>query len=362
MTHIIPNPLSCLNDNGQPVDWWFMYKVPSKSVVSDGSKALGTEYIYYDSSFLKDRKPVLSAHRIDDPQRGALSATLNQLINNVENEHLGWFFYNDEDAITGKTNSNRGHTKGVLAFDFHTDSAFWLIHSTPKFTVPHAYQYPDTAVGNGQTFLCISLKDAAEAKKIAAQMYIGQQPNVYAASAIPPDLLDTPNDPRFLLMRDQVHPGHEAYADSISFLSAGGKQFMAIAKNKHWNTENDDDFYNDLVSIKLNENLEVETWEHGVTPGSTDRNSNHKIVAAQSVNLQSLEISPSYYWSEENDHAKLAISEPSENIRYVCVGDLNFTIAQEKRSGGTVAFPCHALWESLWNMISPKPFDKKRKK
>ncbi len=48
-------------------------------------------------------------------------------------EHMGWFFYNDEDPLTGKVNGSLGHTKGVLAYDFGSDTAFWLVQSTPKF-------------------------------------------------------------------------------------------------------------------------------------------------------------------------------------------------------------------------------------
>ena len=361
MTRDTKEKLSSIGDDGNPVDWWFIYKVAGKSTVSDGSKATGTEYVYYDSNFKKGEKLRLSSHKIDDPKHGAVSNTINQVYQNLNNPNLGWFFYNDEDAVTGKTNSYRGHTKGVLAFDLKTDSAFWLIHSTPKFAPQGKYSYPDTAVGNGQTLLCIALKNADEAKAIAGQMYQGQQPNVYLASKIPDQLKDSPEDPRVRLLNNKVQPGHEPYADSITITSAAGKKFLIIAKNMHWNKANDDDFYNDLVSIKLHENLEVETWEHGVEPPSYDDNSKHTVMAMKSVDLAPLKINPSYDWSEENDHAKLAVSDEKEKIKYVCVGDLNFTVAQEKRSGGTAAFPCHDLWESLWEIISPKPFTKPKK-
>ena len=354
--------LHCLDDQGNPVDWWFIYKVPARSQSSNGSKPKGTEYVYFDANFGKNEDLTLSPNKLDDINHGALSATLNQIYNRQSDTNLGWFFYNDEDPVTGKTNPNRGHAKGVLAFDLASNTAFWLIHSTPKFTSPKEYIYPPTAVGFGQTFLCIALRDADEAQKIAGQMYQGQQPNVYLSSKVPAGLVDRPDDPRARLIKDHVQYGEIAYADAICFYSAAGKQFLSIAKNKHWNKEGDDDFYNDLVAIKLNENLEVETWEHGITPGETDSDSSHRIVGAKSVDLQPLNIHPSYAWSEENDHAKLALSDAQEKIRYVCVGDLNFTIAQEKRSGGTVAFPNHNLWESLWKAISPKPFIKKHKK
>ena len=116
---------------------------------------------------------------------------------------------------------------------------------------------------------------------------------------------------------------------------------MAIAKNKAWGL----DFYNDLVGPALNENLDVETWEHDPTPQPEDSDKTHDVVAMKSVNLNPLGID--IMWGEEDDHAKLAISDRKEEIHYVCVGDINFTIAQEKRGGGTVAFQCDPLWESI---------------
>lgn len=353
------NKLSSIGDSGLPVDWFFIYKVAGKSEASDHSSPKGTEYIYFDSSFGNGKRLVLSPNTIDNAKKGAISNTLNQLYESSDKD-LGWLFYNDEDPITGKTNPGRGHTKGVLAFNTKTNSAFWLVHSTPKFAPQGTYEYPTTAVGNGQTFLCITLKDADEAKKVAHQMYHGQEPNVYLASDIPPTLKGVDTDPRVWLMDDHVKYGDKPYAELVKFYSRAGKTFLAIAKNKHWDTPGDDDFYNDLVSIKLKENIEVETWEHGKTPPSTDKDSAHKVMAAKSVDLAPLHIQPSYYWSEENDHAKLALSDQSEKVKYVCVGDLNFTIAQEKRSGGTVAFKNDDLWKSLWEIIEPVPFNKKK--
>ena len=38
----------------------------------------------------------------------------------------------------------------------------------------------------------------------------------------------------------------------------------------------------------------------------------------------------------------------------MCVGDINFTDAQEKRGGGTVAFQCDPLWNSLSRVLTAK--------
>lgn len=346
-------PLSAMDEEGNPVDWWFMYKVAGKSRTGgggkdpqiDGKKVTGTEYVYLDAHTPSDGKLALSPSRVD--QTGALPNTLSQIYGDAAaaNKDLGWFLYNDEDPTTGKVNSARGHTKGVLAFDLGSNTAFWLIHSTPKFPPKGSYSFPKTGMPNAQTLLCITLQDADVAQSIAKLMYVAQQPNVYLASKIPGALARQPNDGRTKLMQDTVASGSTPVHGVIPFNSQGGLKFMAIAKNKTWNL----DFYNDLVGPTLAENLDVETWEHDPVPPPEDSDNIHTVVDMKAVNLESLGIDIA--WPEPDDHAKLAISAATEQTHYVCVGDINFTIAQRKRGGGTVAFQCEALWRSLSGIL-----------
>ncbi|HWU91220.1 MAG TPA: deoxyribonuclease II family protein [Kofleriaceae bacterium] len=341
--------LSAIDDSGRPVDWWFMYKVAGKSTTSSGArgprlrghKVTGAEYLYLDARAPRTARLALSPHTVDGS--GALPNTLNQIYGASSHE-LGWFFYNDEDPITGKVNDERGHAKGVLAFDLASNTAFWLIQSTPKFPPKDEYSFPRTGLPNAQTFLCITLADAEVARSIARQMYVTHHPNVYLASEIPASLAGQPNDARVRLMQDQVASGNTPVHVVIPFVSRGGVKFLSIAKNKYWGL----DFYNDLVGPTLHQQLDVETWEHDPVPPSRDVDQ-HTVVAMQEVNLEPLGIDLA--WSREVDHAKIAISAKSEEVRYVCVGDLNYTMAQRKRGGGTVAFQSEALWASLSSIL-----------
>ena len=235
--------LSAIDDHGKPVDWWFMYKVAGKSKSSTGDKVTGTEYVYFDSNMASGGKLSLSPNRVDAD--GALPNTLAQLYHEegASTAHLGWYFYNDENPITGRTNGERGHTKGVLAFDLRTNTAFWLVQSTPKFPPKDTYSFPKTGEPNAQTLLCITLQDATVAQAIAKQQFTCQQPNVYLASTIPLDLENEPNDPRLKLMKDQAASGSTPVSAVIPFHSKGGTKFMSMAKNRTWGL----DFYNDLV-------------------------------------------------------------------------------------------------------------------
>jgi deoxyribonuclease II len=342
--------LSAMDDSAEPVDWWFMYKVAGKSSTTEGARApqigghtvTGGEYLYFDANGSTGTKLALSPNEVGGS--GALGNTLQQVYG-PSDSNVGWFFYNDENPIDGKVNGARGHTKGVLAFDMGSDTAFWLIQSTPKFPPRDAYSFPTTGMENAQTLLCVTLQDASVAQSIAKQMFVAQQPNVYHASDVPSALTGEPNDPRVKLMNDQVAAGSTPVHVVIPFQSKAGLKFMSIAKNKTWNL----DFYNDLVGPTLAENLDVETWEHDPVPPPDDSDKVHTVVDMKAVNLDALGLD--VMWPEADDHAKLCISAASESTHYVCVGDINFTIAQRKRGGGTVAFQCEPLWSSISSIL-----------
>lgn len=397
--------LQVIGDSGTPVDWWFIYKISQESQSPTEQSATGQEYLYFDSAMAKaGAKPVLSKNLID--QSGALHDTLSPLFSDAAkaNKSLGWFCYNDEDRVVKKkskvTNKvmesgtgppDRGHCKGVLAFDLASNSAFWLIHSVPRFPMQAKYEYPDSGLVMAQTMLCISLADADTAKNIAQLMYDAHGPNVnvasdlLAAGPIPPQGPRRPaqqngfdpkvlpltdvlkqlgdKDPRVLLMQNTNNSmtKPKPYSGRVPFKSRGNQDFLAIAKNKAWGQ----DFYNDFVGKVLDEDIEVETWENakGKIPAEQKAGETHKVENMKSVNLAPLGIP--YSWSESVDHAKLAISDRSNAAgtdRWVCVGDINFTDAQERRGGGTVAFKCESLWNSLVKALSDQVEPGKPKK
>lgn len=171
--------LSAMDNGGKPVDWWFMYKIAGQSRTKAGKKIpglTGAEYLYFDANAGGSAKLMKPADLVS--QNGALPNTLGQLYTRpgAQTQHLGWFFYNDEDPITGKTNGVLGHTKGVLAFDFGSDTAVWLVQSTPKFPPKGQYNFPASGLPNAQTLLCVSLQNADVSRQIANQMFAAQQP------------------------------------------------------------------------------------------------------------------------------------------------------------------------------------------
>lgn len=260
--------ISALDDaTGAPVDWWFAYKLPldARPPQRTGKKtplATGLEYLYYDTN---SKSLALSPHSLKDA-RGAVYSTLCQLYASAHKQRsagLGWIFYNDE--IPGKTanDGQKGHTKGVLAFDIATDSALWLLHSTPRFPHPEAPQFPHDEIDYGQTYLCITLRDLATAERIADQMRSQQQPQIYACHA--PEGLD-PQSPLALLAAGKEDPPVKE-PSIVKFTSRAGKAFQSIAKSRTWGK----DFWNDLVGPHLEVDLYVETWRRGAVPSTPSR-------------------------------------------------------------------------------------------
>jgi len=330
--------ISALDETGNPVDWWFIYKVPKLGAGAGSDSATGYEYVYYDSkidanSDLKQKNVAKSPYVLNS-SNGALNLTLNSVFNSPAPlpESTGWILYNDEmPERVGKTDDgNKGHTKGVIAFDTATNTGYWLLHSWPKFADPGAKGDPTPEYG--QTYLCISLSFDT-CNKIAALMSTHQEPQVYDVHTA--NLAET--DALYLLSQTPTVKEKPA-ADMVTLTSIGGMEFRVIAKNREWN----DDFWNDLVGPKLGDDMDVETWIRGAIPPQADNDGIHKTFDIKYINLGPL--GAHWAWPETHDHAKWGITLHSP---WVCIGDINRMVSQKKRGGGTIAFQNQTLWQAL---------------
>lgn len=320
--------ISPVDESGEPIDWWFAYKVPRLAKESNAPSATGYEYIYYDPRVGDVTK---SPNLLTDGS-GALDLTLNGLFDSPK-ETTGWILYNDEmPADANRHDSGRfGHTKGVIAFDTASKTALWLLHSWPKFADPRASDMPTPIYG--QTFICLSM-DMATASRIANQMMNHQEPQVYLPR-IPNSL--SKDDPLYLISQ-KVNPNALAAADVIDCETRGGLPFKVIAKNRKWG----EDFWIDLVGPTLKSDMDVETWIRGKIPPTLDNDGIHKTFDVKYIDLSPLGIP--WAWPETHDHAKWGLTVDSD---WVCVGDINRMISQEKRGGGTIALQDEKLWAAL---------------
>jgi deoxyribonuclease-2 len=321
------------NQQGKAVDWWFIYKTPEHT----GSKNnKGFDFFYFDP---ESGALALSPVGLDQDNQ-ALSHTLTGIFNAPEG--AGYLVYNDEHADKEGNRSEKGHCKGILAFDKESDSALFLLHSTPRFPANDESTLPDREEIYGQTFICISLPDYQTANHIAQQMLSQQNPQILKESSrIPPSLKD--DEPLSLLFHG-TDVSELKEPSTLRFRSRGGKEFLLVAKSRKWG----EDFWLDLISPELNCDLVVETWRRGhVTPMQDDRSTTYD----EDVLSLNFKVDPalSYEWRYTKDHAKWAVALKNEvnALPWVCVADLNRMVSQEKRGGGSLCFQDDRLWDAL---------------
>ena len=146
--------VSCIGENGHPVDWFIVYKLPRMKHSTNPYLGNGVGYIYMDSSSYQFKMPSKSINS----KNSTVGYTLQQIyISHQRSGDVAFLMYNDEDP-SGKEPPSKAHSKGVLGLD--TMSGFWLIHSVPKFPpfAKDGYSYPETAQRYGQSFLCVTFK------------------------------------------------------------------------------------------------------------------------------------------------------------------------------------------------------------
>ena len=325
--------LSPLSEVGKPVDWWFLYKLPKLTSSTTTDAARGYEYLYFDNTIAVAPSPALVKSQYTlDADNGALFNTLDQLFS-APTADMGWILYNDEVPPDGPTSLTLGHTKGVIGFDAASNTAFWLLHSWPKFPLPDDSAQPSPMYG--QTFLCIALS-LDTARELAKQMHTYQEPQVFDPR-IPTSFAD--DDP-LRLLTSGVTGDDPAGSETLDLTSLGGTPFKVIAKNRNWN----DDFWNNLVVDEIKAGIAVDTWVNGpgAIPGTTDPSKTYSVEDIKFISFDKLGFH--YAWPETRDHAKWAFSETGN---WVCVGDINRKTTQRLRGGCTIAFQEPTLWANL---------------
>lgn len=321
------------NQQGDPVDWWFIYKTPERTGTE---KNKGFDFFYFDPD---SDALALSPVGLDQDAQ-ALAHTL-ELVFSASGD-AGYLCYNDEHADKVPNRSENGHCKGILAFDKATDSSLFLLHSTPRFPANKGATLPADEAIYGQTFLCITLPDYDTANRIAAQMLCQQNPQIMTESSHLPASV-APDEPLAKLFHG-TGVDESTEPSTLHFRSKAGKDFRLIAKSRKWG----EDFWLDLVSPQLQSDLIVETWRRGkVTPLQDGRFSTYDEDTLQ-VNFD-VGAAEMYQWPYTKDHAKWAVALKNEvnALPWVCVADLNRMVSQEKRGGGSLCFQEDRLWLAL---------------
>ena len=139
---------SCLSQDGKPVAWWVVIKVPPKT----GHYGYG----YYDST-MKTATFIYHSNRIDQGNT-PLTYTFTE-INSLKMEHIAW---NDEKP-TGEVSSSVAHSKGIIAYQQAGagSKGLLLTHSIPKYPAFSSGNINPTIADSqnyyGQNLACYSM-------------------------------------------------------------------------------------------------------------------------------------------------------------------------------------------------------------
>eukprot|EP00825_Cyclidium_porcatum_P048509 TRINITY_DN816_c0_g1_i6.p1 TRINITY_DN816_c0_g1~~TRINITY_DN816_c0_g1_i6.p1 ORF type:complete len:461 (+),score=50.16 TRINITY_DN816_c0_g1_i6:30-1412(+) len=313
--------VQCLNEDGKPVDWWVIMKLPI-------AFNTGLDYMYFDASS-NSLEPKTKITGLDS----SLFRTLAQIADQTTGKTAS-VFWNDQPPHEPLPPFTFAHQKGFLGFDLNGDG-FILVHSAPNFVtvIDKKVQltYPSTSLRYGQHFMCITI-DSFDVYDKYAELLLIDRPYVYNSS-IPSSVQKLV--PNLVTLLD-INQRGSAQSGVQTFQSAGGLYFTKFAKSGEYQVS----FYATFVAPFFHTDMAFETWGNsaeGYMPPECDT---FKVVS----NLQ-VEFTKDDSFTSLDDHSKYGISlDGTQPI--VCYGDINRQESQLSRGGGTVCFfypPLHQI-------------------
>ncbi|XP_048474056.1 deoxyribonuclease-2-alpha-like [Rhincodon typus] len=324
--------ISCYNDDGQPVDWFIVYKLP-KHV----SKT-GLQYKYMDSSSNGWR----TGNRLINDTDRAVGGTLQQLYekSKLQRDQVAYVLYNDQVNTT--LSSYGGHTKGVVLLD--DIQGFWLVHSTPFFPprTDQSYKWPHSGMKNGQSFLCVTYR-YDQFKDIGTQL-LYNNPHVYDHSIPPSFAKDLVNLNKAATGKKLERP---PWQSKVVLSSAAGKLFTSFAKSRKFG----DDLYSGWVAGSFQSDLLVQTW-----PNSAHTLPSNCTMTYSVYNVKVITFTTYTSFESSMDHSKWCVTRPGSGVKWTCIGDINRDRAQEHRGGGTVCTDDPVVWDSFSSLVTSCEF------
>ena len=345
----VVSSLSCLDESGASVPWWFVFKQNN-----------GLDYAYVDADTKLSDGPLQLTGKTLDCVGGvgcALGATLQELINSAAagtaarvswNDALPDLFSNASSDESGSwdlrlASGTSGHTKGVIGAN--SSGGFYMMHTLPKFpvlTLPE-YAYSGSTI-YAQHYLCISLGvDDIELAAAGAQ-YV--DPQVYA-SVVPSGALAS----QFPTLTALVAGARATGTAKVTLRSTSGSIFSYFVKSGSSGL----DLWEDVVQggpNGLGVNMLVESWRR---PPVMDSYCSPPYAYA-SVNVDTMRYitatgeEQTYRYTQ--DHAKLGMAVNATALtQWLCTADNNRMSSQWIRGGGAICFRHAPLYAAILDMV-----------
>jgi deoxyribonuclease-2 len=264
------NP-SCLDESGQPVDYWVALKVP-----------LGSNYFVYTSA--NDGSFALSPYNLSQSTQGCIMQTVQQIYNfNNETHPVDYGAYNDAPPPPiAAASSVYAHSKGIIMTNATT--GFWLIHSVPEWPNTIAQgpaPLPDFTYG--QSFMCVTV--TASTMDLIAQQLMINRPKIYDRVRSQAFYNTLPNVDKLLKNQYTKDPNNS----TTNWKSLNGKPFTQFAKSGPYCKR---DLWDDFVAPYFHNAINVETWRNGaggrissICGANGMKNSPYDVMEVQSVKL-----------------------------------------------------------------------------
>nr|XP_027205498.1 deoxyribonuclease-2-alpha-like [Dermatophagoides pteronyssinus] len=354
----------CIDDSGQPVDWYIIYKFPYLKHLNEPDLFGGYHYAYQTSKTIQqstknDDGWHFSSKQITESE-SIFGQTFKPFFSSENRPKLTSMFYNDQPPNGTDISSSYAHSKGMILTD--SKQGFWLIHTIPKFMqIDEKYSYPATGGRYGQVALCISLS-TAELTKIVEENFLLSRPYVYHMHI---DSITEQTDLGKALIKLEHHKwsnGSKNFTE-LTFKSLNGQLFQSFYKSPSYHV----DLYSDIVAKSLKKSLRVETWRHN--PGnplhSECQHKQAEVENIKEIQLKFIDSKLEGNFSYYDDHSKWAITrskphhqqkdqqsdEDEEDPFISCIGDINRVESQFHRGGGTTCLSNSNVWSNFNSFI-----------
>jgi len=351
--------VSCLDADGNAIDWWFVFKTP------DVSSGRGYAYVYYDSNskqstgdFYNDSQ---SPVRKTVEQLGLYGAS-------VDKSSVGWVMWNDQtyenihDKVVDHEQDSNGkyyaHSKGMVGFD--SSNGFWLAHSTPGFPFDHTicpsnWFFPKSQTMFAQHFLCFTISPSS---LDSAGTFL----TPYHAYIYDTNLPSGNWGQNWLSFAAGTYT--ETVDTSFSISSVGGAKFQGYSKNG----ATDSDLWEDYVAPGLETGILVEGWCCGTfegdccnpshcagdpitDPSGPEKASGQTHYKYDTIDIESFKFASNDYFATKNNHAKFAVAKTGGDP-WFCAGDINRVDTQRKRGGGALCSQQQGLYTWMMGSIT----------
>jgi len=243
---------------------------------------------------------------------------------------IGHILVSDQPPSGISVAATRAHMKGVFLYD--QDNGVYLVHSVPRFPIEpetsKSYQYPDSGVNNGQSFLCLTLSHE-DMEKIM-KTWLVDYPFPYSTAIPSFSYSKIPSIQNFM---NGVWNNNDMTL--INNVKAGSQTFTVFGKHRKWGL----DIYHDLLAPTFKSNIFANTWSNGVGTNPSDCSGNYAAYNVLALNWGSIS------WPRSKDHSKWGLASTN-----VCIGGINRQESQKRRGGSAFCIQ-HSAWSKEMNNL-----------